>query len=124
MQGNVAAPKTEPESCHHPRVNPQPFPSQQLQAELLSSFPAGDRGLCCRPSSGLNSACCGKAAESGSSVPKTVKLKSNQAGAFWKQLQFPFSKEQGSQILYYLSSSKPHDIYFPLHTVYITYINH
>lgn len=46
IQGNAAAPKTEPGSCHHPLVKSQPFPSQQLQ-ELHSSFPSGDRGLCC-----------------------------------------------------------------------------
>lgn len=53
-----------------------------------------------------------------------MKLNSNRAGALWKQLQFLFSSEHDSQILYYRSSSKSHGIYFQLHSVYIICMNH
>lgn len=52
-QGNAAAPKRGSGSCHHPLVNSQPFPSQQLQGWAALLFPSWDRGLCCRPSLGL-----------------------------------------------------------------------
>lgn len=126
--GNVAAPKRDPGSFHHPPVNSQPVPvgaaAQWLQGWATLPFPRCRRGVCSRPSSGLNSACCEEAAERRGLVPQTVKLKSHQADALRNNLQFPFSGEQGSQILYYHSSSKPHGIYFLLHSVYIICMNH
>lgn len=108
-------------SCCHPLVNSQLLPRQQLQGWApLSQM---ETEVVLQTFHRLSSACCGKAVESWSSVPRTVKLKSHRASAFWKQLQFPFSRKQGSQIYYYLSSSKPHDIYLLLHSVYIIYRN-